>query len=391
MDETRMTATEADTRPDWLRRALNVWPGLVALAAFLGYLATPLLPNSVLASDARIYADRVDSILDGNLPYFDVLYEHLPLGLPPMLAPRLVPGSERSFVYVLIFGLIMVACLILLGRAVGKLADDAGTAGGAERWAALALPLVPLVAFRLDPLPTLLAVVALRLAFARAGWGSMWAGIGAIAAKGWPVVLAPIEWWAGRRRQAMVWAVFAVALGGGLLLTPGFQEGRDFSGIHLETVAGSVIALVSSLFGSGADLAVAAGATYVAAPTWVLAVGPALAATLLWGTRRLWRAEPGPGSGARLAGVLTLALLLASPLLSAQFLLWLTPWLIFFGGRRLPRLFVGVGLVTLGLLAFWGPANVWWQLALAGRNLLLLAVAWELVRAAKNSRVSSTS
>lgn len=380
-----MTLPETDARPDWRQRALTAWPGMVALAAFVGYIATPLLPNSVLASDARIYADRVDSILDGNLPYFDVLYEHLPLGLPPMLAPRLVPGSDQSFVYVLIFGLIMVACLILLGRAVGKLATNAAVSGGAERWAALALPLVPLVAFRLDPLPTLLAVVALTLAFSRPGWGSMWAGIAAIAAKGWPVVLAPIEWWAGRRRQAVVWVAFTVVLGGSLLLTPGFQEGRDFSGIHLETVAGSVIALFSSLFGTGADLAVAAGATYVAAPTWVLAVGPALAGALLWGTRRLWSAPVGPGAAARLAGVLTLGLLLASPLLSAQFLLWLTPWLIFFESRRLRRLFIGLGVVTLAMLAFWGPANVWWQLALAARNILLVAAGWELVIAARRA------
>lgn len=381
-----MTRSQESTRsgaPISARR-LPLWPPLFVLAAFLSYLFTPVLPNAVLSADAQNFQDRMSAILDGNMPYVDTLYEHLPLALPPMLLPRILPGGAETFIYTALFGAFMTAFLIGTGVVVGRLGAAAGRDGAATGWAAVALPLVPIVAFRIDPVPTLLAAVALYLAFTARPGPAGWASVAAIAAKGWPVVLAPVEWWAGRRRRAVGLAAFTAVLGAVLLLTPGFQEGRDFSGVHLETMAGSLLAWIRSLGGADSGLGMSAGAVYVAAPGAVLVVGITLGSGLLWLTRRLWRQPVSLSSAAQLVGLLTMAMLLASPLLSAQFLLWLTPWIIFFPGSRIRRLFIAAGLATTGLLALWDPNEVVWQSVLLARNVLLLGVAWEMVRHARS-------
>lgn len=364
---------------------LAVWPPLFALVAFLSYLLTPALPNAVLSADAQNFQDRMTAILDGKLPYFETLYEHLPLSLPPMMAARIVPGGHETFVYTAVFGVLMTACLIATGALIRRIAIAAEIESGASQWAVLTLPLVPIVAFRVDPVSLLLAVAAFYLSFVAIRDSALWVGLAGIAAKGWPVVLAPVEWWAGRRKRAIIMAVFAIVLSGGLLLTPGFQEGRDFSGVHLETMIGSLLAWIRSIAGRDSGLGMAAGAVYVAAPTLALLVGPALGGLLVWKTRALWKRAVTVRNAAQLMAVLTFALLLSSPLLSAQFLLWLTPWIVFFPSGAMRRLFVVQGLATTSLLAFWAPRDLLWQSVLLARNALLLLFAWELVRYVQKS------
>jgi hypothetical protein len=182
---------------------------------------------------------------------------------------------------------------------------------------------------------------------------------------------------------------FTVVLAGGLLLTPGFQEGRDFSGIQLETIAGSILIWVRSITGGDPGLFTAAGAAYVETSALMLFVGVALAAMTLWLTRSMWRREVTVAHAAQAVGILTLALLLFSPLLSAQFLLWLTPWLVFFPASRSQPLFVILGGVTLVLLLQWAPKNVLWQTGLLVRNGLLLAMAAEMIREVLAPRVAA--
>lgn len=359
---------------------LPVWPlALVAMGIF-GYVTRTIAARSVLAADPVLFLDRVRPIFNGELPYFDTLYEHLPLALPVMVLPRLVPGGDTNAVYVAGFGVLMMICLILTGMAMARVASSAGVPSGDVRWATLAAPLVPLVAFRIDPLATVLAVAAFLLSFVVVSTRGLWVGLAAIAAKGWPVVLAPVEWWAGRRRRAITFVGFAAVLAGGLLLTPGFQEGRDFSGIQLETIAGSILVWLRSVAGADSGLFTAAGAAYVEAPPVMLLVGLALASTTLWLTRSIWRREVTVVHAAQAVGIVTAALLLFSPLLSAQFLLWLTPWLVFFPAGRSQPLFVLLGGVTLVLLLQWAPNNLVWQTGLLVRNGLLLAVVAEMIR-----------
>jgi len=359
---------------------LPLWPLALLAMGIFGYLTRTIASKSVLASDPVIFLERVRPILDGELPYVDTLYEHFPLALPPMIAARLVPGGDGNAVYVAVFGSLMMICLILTAVVVCRAARPAGILAGDVRWTALVAPLVPLVTFRIDPLATLLAVMAFALSFVALRPGALWTGLAAVATKGWPVVLAPVEWWAGRRKRAVIIVGFTVVLVGGLLFTPGFQEGRDFSGIQLETIAGSVLIWLRSIAGGDSGLFTAAGAAYVEAPAAALLVGVVLAGATLWFTRSIWRREVTVAHAAQAVGVITMALLLFSPLLSAQFLVWLTPWLVFFPAGRSQPLFVVLGGVTLVLLLHWAPHNVVWQSGLLVRNGLLLATAVEMIR-----------
>ena len=122
---------------------LRVWPlALVAMGIF-GYVTRTVAARSVLAADPVIFLDRVRPIFNGELPYIDTLYEHLPLALPAMILPRLIPGGDTNAVYVAGFGVLMMICLILTGRAVARVAGSAGIASGDVVWATLVAPLVP--------------------------------------------------------------------------------------------------------------------------------------------------------------------------------------------------------------------------------------------------------
>ena len=371
------------SRRSSLAGGLPLWPLAVVVVMVLALFVSIEMPQSVLASDAGLFRDRATEILGGRVPYFDAVYEHLPGALLPMLAVKLIPGTDQFATYALIFGTIMAAGFIACGYWVGKIGADAGEPRATMHWLALAGPLLPLVAFRVDVLSLLLILVAfhgLFVAHRGRGAGPALAGI---ATKGWPVVLAPVAWWAGRRRLAVAFVGFAVVLVGALSLTSGFREGRDFSGVHLETVAGSVLVWVRSLRGIDSGMVTAAGAAYVEAPIGFLLIGPALGGALLLFTRSMWRNPVSPKAAAQLVGVVTFALLLMSPLMSAQFLLWLTPWLIFFNSGRLRRMFVVAALLTVALLLHWAPVNLVWQSGLVIRNVLFVVMATELIRHAR--------
>ena len=357
-----------------------MWPLWVVLAAMLGLFSEALAPNSVLADDPAIYATRADAIIGGAWPYVDAVYEHFPLSLPFMVVPRwLAPGSN-TLLYSSLFGALMVGCLVGTGLVLRRVASGDGTLNGLDgRWAWMAIPLVPLVAFRIDPVSTLLAVAAFYLAWRGVGSGATVAALAAIGAKGWPVVLAATEWSAGRRRRAMALVGFAAVVAAALLATPGFQQGREFTGIQLETIAGSFLTWIRSIRGDDPGLFIAAGSTYVSAPSWVLAVGPILGASLLWRSRRAWSESPAVRPALLLTGLATLALLISSPLLSAQFLIWLTPWFAA-AQRETRRLFAACALLTTGLLAFWSLGDAVWHSVLVARNVGLIGCGLLLVR-----------
>jgi len=367
-------AGAGDPRP----RRRRVLAALALAASFWWAVATTTRfgfgAAGILTSDPVVYHRLMERLFHGAVPYLTLPYEHLPLALLPMAVAELVTRLA-GVPYGVAFSLLAAGLLLLLTDAIRLLGDRLGVPDAAGRWLLLAAPAFPLVLFRLEPLPTLLAVLALLAVVEGREGAGLLAGLLGIAAKGWPVLLAVPDWWRGRRRRAAVAVAFTAVLVGGLLLTPGFRQGRAFTGIHMETLVGSLLVL-ARLAGRGhLVLLDSAGATYVAVGTWAPAlnalVGIGVALTALPVRRRpfTW-----PGA-LRLLTVLVLALLLASPLLSAQFLFWATPFAALSGsGVTRRRLGLAVGLTTL-LFSFWAPTALWWAGALVGRNLLLLATA----------------
>ena len=237
---------------------------------------------------------------------------------------------------------------------------------------------MPLVLFRIDPLSVLfvaLAVAALLTGRRSAGW----CAAAGVAAKGWPVIVAPVAWWRNRRLSAVSIVAFTVLLTAALFATPGFREGRGFDGIHLETLVRSLFAWLGAVT-DGAQLVTAAGAAYVEAPGWAVPANMAIGGALLVYSRA-WRLDRSPRNTMMLAGMATAGLVLASPLLSAQFLLWLTPFLAFVPWRRPRALFIAASVFTIVLVGHWDVFRVWWHTLLLVRNVLLVASVFTLASA----------
>ena len=285
----------------------------------------------------------------------------------------------------------------------GLLAITAGTAT-ARAYLVLGTPLVPMGMLRLDAIVILVAVsgaVMLGLApdDARPGWRRDGA-FGALVALGaaikvWPVLLIAAAVALRRWRGAVVATGIGVAALGLWLVWAGVATApieqvvslRGAAGWHVESTIGAVVAVVTEepsrfeldayrigvldelLVSFGRLLSVAAMAALV-----VLGLGA---------TRR------GRGNGPEVVGLVMLAsvaaLLVTAPLLSPQFLLWLTPWAAPLAGRgidrRPVRFVVGATmastLLTGATLAVFGPPNLDGTipaLLLTARNLLLVTI-----------------
>ncbi len=344
------------------------------VAAIGGIAARSVGAESVLTGDPFLYPERIAQIAAGHLPYVDATMEHLPLAIVPM-ALAFAVSSASGMSPAVTFAGVSVGMLALGGWAVDRAGRSLDHDAAVGRWLVLVLPLLPLVLFRNDIVAMVAAAIALWGFLAdrtRAGFGATLIGI---FAKGWPVVFALAEWWKGRRARAAGLVAVTVGLWVALMLTPGFRAGRSFSGIHIETVAGSLILLWRHLAGQPLALATHARAGYVEVGPWAIAleaaIGAVVAAAALGAVRRPFRIGGVPA----MLATATVAVLLGSPLLSAQFLLWPTPLLAFSDDRRVLRLWVPMSALTIGYLMFWSPASPWWAIAVVVRNLLLVAVA----------------
>lgn len=353
---------------------------------FVCYMAAVMLgaltaETSVFFGDLPFYERRLEPILDGDLPYLDATFEHFPFSLAPLLGAHAlsqIPGLTFDTGFIVISGVLLVVALKTIERIDGA---------AATRWLIMTVPVFPIIVFRLDPLALAMSAIALLYLQRDSPAGTWVATMLGVAARAWPVVLAAAMW----RRSWRSWALAAVALSGllgvGLLLTPGFSEGRSFSGIHLETVAGSWLASFRHLTGADPQIASAAGAKYVAASNWIVignaVIGLAATVPALWKTRR---------TDVRVQlGLLAYCVLLISPLLSAQFVSWPLVFVAFVASAPL-MLVAGTGVLTTATLLLWAPLSGWWIGLVALRNLALLATPWVIaVRAVAGAGQTSSS
>lgn len=353
----------------------------VLLAFCIAVVASALLASStnasaVLQGDLGTYAARLERIFDGHLPYLDATFEHLPFSLVPLLAARALAGVPRIGLDLALAAVnaLLLAGVLIYSRRIGH---ALGMASVPQRWLIAAAPLFPIVLYRLDPLSLLCAAVALfGLVEGRRVLTGVSALVGALA-RGWPVVFAIEEWRAGWRRLAILTMAAIGFVAAWLLTTPGFTAGRAFSGVQIETLVGSLLLAGGHMTGDPAVIREAAGSLYV---------GPdaALAANTLVGLGviglTIARLRRWPDSVTVLAlGVY--GLLLVSPLLSAQMLLW--PTIFVAALPRAPlRLVAVTGLTTTLLLTAWDPNTAWWALVLVVRNTAFLATPLLIARRA---------
>lgn len=278
----------------------------------------------------------------------------------------------------------------------------------------LGLPLVPMGLLRLDIVAALPAVAAVLLVARppavteRVNEPARLTAAGALVAVGamiklWPALLIPALWSTRRERAAAAAiAAGAVATAWWLLwadagLDPIRQvvDLRGATGWQLESVGGVLTTLADAVglrtLGpeEGVRLELNAFRIGTLIP-WAVTVGRAVAvaamAALAWRARRVANGPDLPVVAAVTLGCVA-ALIITSPLLSPQFLLWLTPWaaLLMSDGhrqsaRRLPApvlLTAGATALTGTVLTVFGPSDLADPMAaaiLAVRNGLLIAL-----------------
>lgn len=347
--------------------------GLAAFAysVLVSRVTIELNGQSGLAGDPLVFAERMEELFSGRIPYVDFAFEHLPINIVPMATIYAI-ARESAVAYLVLFAVLMFAFLYATGVLVERVAQRLGIPNAGFQWLCLTAALLPLVLFRADPVSVMLAFLAVLLAIRGNERSSFVSLVVAVATKGWPIVLVAADWWRGRRLRAVLVVSGTAALLGALFLTPGFRSGREFVGVHQETLSGSVLIVTRLLHGDPTGLTVSAGAVYVTAGQWALlanlVTGAIFALTALTALRGpfSWKAA------IAMTATLVYGVLFASPLLSAQFLLWPMAFLAIASSQPARRFLVAASALTIVLLTLWNPQGMAWHVGWLVRNGLLL-------------------
>ncbi len=266
----------------------------------------------------------------------------------------------------------------------------------------LAVPLLRLFYMRFDLLPT--AAVTIGAALYRRGHPVMTGAAFAVgtAFKLWPLTLA--AWFAGRwheaagRRAALSWVTTAVAVTVPWLAADGVDgveqvvTFRGATGWQVESVGGAAIAASEGLTTLRLESdAWRVGTISPVASVTLLAIGTGLALGLSW----LLTATPNSIGLAWLSSVL--ALLVFAPILSPQYIAWITPAMAitFTEGHRVAALLAAC-VIPLTVVMMWGYAGLlaheeWAVWLIVLRNVMLVtafvtcvATVWRVRRPREN-------
>ncbi len=322
----------------------------------------------------------------------------------------------------------VVAAGLIIDLVVAGLVTVLGRRPAGRRYLLLGLPLVPMGLLRLDLWATALAVGAVALALTPASpgeradestvsprrFGLRVVAVGVVVAAGtmvkiWPALVVPALWSMPRVRAAVAAVVATLAAtalwlwwaGAGITPIDQVVSLRGASGWHVESLPGAVVALWSGL--TGGDGAHADTVRFElnayrigTLNPFLVSVGRVVAVAVIVAlavrARRSTR-EPALRAAAVMLGA-TAALIVTAPLLSPQFLLWLTPWAALVpwrphggeegnGASAIASLLHPMALTALAvtltglILGVYGPPGVNQVLPAAGlmiRNLVLTAI-----------------
>jgi len=344
----------------------------------------------------RLYLGYADQARAGRIPYRDYPLEYPLAAFPLFFLPRLLtPPLDYPFAFAAEMMTFDAATIALIARHARR--------EGGPRWATSCLIWYTLYFAALGPLAIARYDLApMAVAFAAACWwssgrpvaGGVATGIGLLmkvfpGAIAVPALVRDVSRPRGERGLGLLaltittgmLALMWIALGrGGVADSLRYHARR---GLEVESLYAGLVLLYGNLTGARIECEATYGAWHIpeawGAPLAALAVPAQVAALLFVG----WRSRrSGMADGLRYAGAAVLAFILFGKVLSAQFPIWLFPFIAVQGGRigRIARpLFLACCILTAVLYPWGGLAHVLncegWAIAiLNARNGLLLGL-----------------
>jgi hypothetical protein len=394
---------ESSSRPADADRAFAVAATLVAIVLFLGvwgvlhrgfFTGNPIV-------DTPVYEQYGSQMDHGKVPYRDFAVEYPPGALPVFVVPALGDAGFETFrvrfeALMAFFGEAMIVCVAMALVALGAGRKRLVTALGFVSLAPLALG--PVVLSRFDLWPAALVAAALAaLVSGRVRLGHVALGA-AVAAKLYPVVLAPIAvayvWRREGRREALlcaaalaavvgiVFAPFLVLAPGGLWHSLWDQASRP---LQIESLGAGLLQVAHQVFGTaitmesshGSQNLVGSAPDVLAALQSVLQIAALVAVWVLFA-----RGSAGRGRLVQASAAALVAFIVLGKVLSPQFLIWLIPVvpLISIGRESHRRGVVALVLfaAALVLTQLWFPYR-YWQLVAFGALESWLVLVRDLV------------
>ena len=351
--------------------------------------------SSILIND---FAPQAQAIRHGDLPYRDQQIEYPPLSIPVLIAPVYIDESTQGFVDGFMWEMLLfdLALVVLIALALPGDARRVLSALGVYTAGLLILSDVvldpslidygPLALVRFDLVPALFVLAAV---FARdRGRSATWSALLSVGVglKAFPLLLYPALLRGERnlRRVAVAGAITLLICAASVIVT-GDEFGSAITyhtgrALQVESLAASPFEIAHVLGSSGITTMVGHGgfeisASHVTLARWVsVAIG---AGAYLLIVAAGWRSR---ASNLELVSALLAVLVIFSPVLSPQFLLWILPVsACAYGlGRENAVLLVAILLTQLGLQNYDGVGSlagdfVW---PVAARNALLLVYLW---------------
>jgi hypothetical protein len=351
--------------------------------------------SSVLVND---FAPQAQAIKGGDLPYRDQDIEYPPLSVPVLIAPIYAGDSTQDFVdgfqwEMLAFdlGILVLIALALPGEpktvasALGVYTVGVVILSGAVLDPSL-IDTAPLALARFDLVPALLVLAAvLARDRARSATWSVLLSLGA-AVKAFPLLLYPALLRGERRLGRVVVAgAIPLALCAVAVIATGDEFGSAISyhtdrALQIEALAAGPFE-IAHLLGSGATPVGGHGGFEVAAAGVGLARWLSLSLGVAFYLFVAWAGWGSRVSNLRLVTALLAILVVFSPVLSPQFLLWILPIsACAFGlGAENAVLLLAILLTQVALQHYdkaideFGPAFVW---PVTARNIALLVFTW---------------
>jgi hypothetical protein len=355
-------------------------------------------------SDLPVYRSYGEAISHGRVPYRDFSVEYPPAALPLFALPSFGPGSYSGDFDRLIWlcGVAALACMAFALRSLRAPPARIWLALGFAALAPLALGSVVLTRFDLWPAAlTVGALAAVLAGRSRVGLGVL--GLG-IAAKVYPVVLAPVLLLHVWRRRSAREAAVSAGVGAAVLVAcfvPFLAIAPDgvwasvvrqtTRPLQIESLGAAALIVAHHVGGLGLTMRTGFGSQNLVGALphdvgRVLTVLQVLAILGVW--LWFWRGDTGSRERVVVASAASVCAFVAlGKVLSPQFLIWLVPLVPLVRGRR--------GLVASGLLAvalvltqLWFPNRYWWlvygfhtreTILVGARDVTLLALLAVLV------------